>query len=82
MCVLLVKENAQDNEPVSIKVDLEGISLDQGRFLPEEKPTYGSIKKKVNDNCSLNVTNPYIGQVKDRADIKVRQNYNIGSGEG
>ena len=39
-------------------------------------------QKNVNDNCSLNVTNPYIGHVKDRADIKVRQSYNIGSGEG
>lgn len=30
---------------VSIKVDLQGISLDQRKFVPEEKPTYGNIKK-------------------------------------
>lgn len=31
-CCLLVRECAHDDEMVSIKVDLEGISLDQGKF--------------------------------------------------
>lgn len=79
---LLVKEYAHDDELVSIKVDLEGISLDQGRFVPDEKPTYGNIKKWIKAKYGINVTNLYIGQVKDKVGIKERQNYNIGSGEG
>ena len=39
-CCLLVRENAHDDEMVSIKVDLEGISLNQGKFVPDEKPTF------------------------------------------
>ena len=39
-CALLVRESAQDDEVVSIKVDLDGIELDQGRYVPREKPTY------------------------------------------
>ena len=81
-CCLLVRENAHDDEMVSIKVDLEGISLNQGKFVPDEKPTYGNIKKWVKENYGFNVTSLYIGQIKDKAGIKERQNYNIGSGEG
>ena len=81
-CCLLVRENAHDDELVSIKVDLEEISLDQGKFVPDEKPTYGNIKKWVKENYGFNVTSLYIGQIKDKAGIKERQNYNIGSGEG
>lgn len=81
-CCLLVRESAKDDELVSIKVDLEGISLDQGRFVPDEKPTYGNIKKWIKAKYGINVTNLYIGQVKDKVGIKERQNYNIGSGEG
>lgn len=81
-CCLLVKEYAHDDELVSIKVDLEGISLDQGEYVPEEKPTYGNIKKWIKAKYGFNVTNLYIGQVKDKAGIKERKNYNIGSGEG
>ena len=67
---------------VSIKVDLEGISLDQGKFVPDEKPTYGNIKKWVKENYGFNVTSLYIGQIKDKIGIKERKNYNTGSGEG
>ena len=38
-CCLLVRECANDDEMVSIKVDLEGIQLNQGEYKPEEKPT-------------------------------------------
>lgn len=81
-CCLLVKEYAHDDELVSIKVDLEGISLNQGEYVPEEKPTYGNIKKWIKAKYGFNVTNLYIGQVKDKVGIKERKNYNIGSGEG
>lgn len=32
MCALLVRECTYDDEMISIKVDLDGISLDQGKF--------------------------------------------------
>lgn len=81
-CCLLVRECANDDEMVSIKVDLEGISLDQGKFEPDEKPTYGNIKKWIKEKYSFNVTNLYIGQIKDKVGMEKRKNYNIGSGEG
>lgn len=81
-CCLLVRECANDDEMVSIKVDLEGISLDQGKFEPDEKPTYGNIKKWIKEKYGFNVTNLYIGQIKDKVGMEKRKNYNIGSGEG
>ena len=36
-CVRLVKEFADDDEAVSIKVDLQGISLDQGEYVAPGK---------------------------------------------
>lgn len=80
-CCLLVRECANDDEMVSIKVDLEGISLDQGKFEFDEKPTYGNIKKWIKEKYGFNVTNLYIGQIKDKVGMEKRKNYNIGSGE-
>ena len=44
-CALLVRESISDDEMVSIKVDMEGIALDQGRYVPPAKPTYKNIKQ-------------------------------------
>lgn len=81
-CCLLVRECANDDEMVSIKVDLEGISLDQGKFEHGEKPTYGNIKKWIKEKYGFKVTNLYIGQIKDKVGMEKRKNYNVGSGEG
>ncbi len=81
-CVLLVRECSHDDEMVSIKVDLDGISHDQGKYKPDEKPTYGNIKKWIKEKYGINVTSLYIGQIKDKVGIKERKNYSIGSGEG
>lgn len=80
-CVLLVRENINDDELVSIKVDLAGISLDQGKFIPTEKPTYGNIKKWIKDIHGMNVSSLYIAQIKDKCGIKERENYNLGEGK-
>lgn len=80
-CCLHVRECANDDEMVSIKVDLEGISLDQGKFEPDEKPIYGNIKKWIKEKYGFNVTNLYIGQIKDKVGMEKHKNYNIGSGE-
>ncbi len=80
-CVLLVRENINDDELVSIKVDLEGISLNQGEYKPTEKPTYGNIKKWIKEKYGFNVSTLYIAQIKDKVGLEKRKNYNKGSGE-
>ena len=50
--------------------------------MPDEKPTYGNVKKWIKEKYGFNVTSLYIGQVKDKIGIEKRKNYNIGSGEG
>ena len=81
-CVLLVRESISDDEMVSIKVDLDGIALDQGRYVPPEKPTYKNIKQWISDKYGFNVSTLYIAQIKDKVGMEKRKNYNPGSGEG
>lgn len=81
-CALLVRESAQDDEVVSIKVDLDGIELDQGRYVPPEKPTYKIIKQWILDKYGFKVSTLYIAQIKDKVGLEKRKNYNPGSGEG
>lgn len=52
-CCLLVREQIKDDDLISIKVDLEGISLEQGKYVTEEKPTYGNVKNGLKRNTAL-----------------------------
>ena len=81
-CVLLVRESISDDDMVSIKVDLDGIALDQGRYVPPAKPTYKNIKQWILDKYGFNVSTLYIAQIKDKVGLEKRKNYNPGSGEG
>ena len=81
-CVLLVREFADDDEVVSIKVDLDGISLNQGEYIPPAKPTYKNIKQWIEEKYGFKVSTLYIAQIKDKAGLKKRKNYNPGTGEG
>ena len=81
-CVLLVRESISDDDMVSIKVDLEGISLNQGKYTPPIKTTYGSIMRYIKEKYGFNVSSNYIAQIKDKAGLKKRRNYHIGSGQG
>ena len=56
--------------------------MNQCEYKPEEKPTYGNIKKWIKEKYGFNVTNLYIGQIKAKVGMEKRKNYNIGSGEG
>lgn len=47
ICCLLIREQIKDEDISSIKVDLEAISLKQGKYVVEEKPTYGNAKKWI-----------------------------------
>ena len=44
--------------------------------------TYAEIKKYIEEKHGMKVTSLYIGQIKNKAGIKERKNYNTGSGEG
>ena len=81
-CVLLVRELVDDDEVVSITVDLDGISLDQGEYIPPAKPTYKNIKHWILDKYGFKVSTLYIAQIKDKVGLEKRKNYNPGSGEG
>ncbi len=81
-CVLLVRELADDDEVVSIKVDMDGISLDQGKYIPPEKPTYKNIKQWILDKYGFKVSTLYIAQIKNKVGLEKRKNYNPGSGDG
>ena len=59
-CALLVREYAQDDEVVSIEVDLDGIELDQGRYVPPEKPKHKNIKQWILDKYGFRVSTLYI----------------------
>ena len=61
---------------------MEGIALDQGRYVPPAKPTYKNIKQWIFDKYGLSVSSLYIAQIKDKVGLEKRKNYNIGSGEG
>ena len=55
-CVLLVRESISDDDMVSIKVNLEGIALDQGRDAPPAKPTYKNLKSRNSWNSEKKAT--------------------------
>ena len=54
-CVLLVRESISDDEMVFIKVDLDGIALDQSRYVPPAKPTYKNIKQWILDKYASQI---------------------------
>lgn len=60
-CVLLVREQTNDDELISIKVDLKGISLEQGEYKPEEKPTYRNVKDYIEKKYGFKVSSFHIG---------------------
>ena len=58
-CALLVRESISD-DMVSIKVDLDGIAHDQGRYVPKAKPTCKNIKQWILDKYGFDVSTLYI----------------------
>ena len=72
--VLLRRENVDGY--VDINLEVEKLTGKGGTA------SYGEIKEYVKERYGLNVSSLYIAQMKDRAGIKERENYNHGSGEG
>ena len=72
--VLLSREKVDGH--ISIDLDIEKLESKGG------SATYPEIKAYVKEKYGLNVSSLYIGQIKDKAGIKERKNYNTGSGNG
>ena len=72
--VLLRRENVDGY--VDINLEVEKLTGKGGTA------SYGEIKEYVKERYGLNVSSLYIAQMKDKAGIKERENYNIESGEG
>ena len=60
---------------VDIDLDIEKLEGKSGIA------TYAEIKAYIEEKYGFKVTNPYIGQIKDKVGIKERKNYNVGSGK-
>ena len=60
-----------------------GIDLDVEKLeIRDNKATYDDIKVYVSNKYGFKVSSLYIAQVKERAGIQKRENYNIGEGKG
>lgn len=80
-CLLLVRENINDDESISVKFETQGLELSAGNKKDAEKPTYANIKKWINDKYSLKVSTLNIAQIKDKLGLSKRDNYNRGDGK-
>ena len=72
--VLLSREKGDGH--ISMDLDVEKLES-KGR-----SASYPEIKAYEKEKYGLNVSNLYIGQIKNKAGIKERKNYNTGSGSG
>ena len=72
--VLLSREKVDGH--IDIDLDVEKLESKGGTA------TYTEIKNYIQDKYGLNVSNLYIDQIKDKAGLEKRKNYNHGSGDG
>ena len=68
--VLLSREKVDGH--ISIALDVEKLESKSGTA------TYAEIKAYIKERYGLSVSSLYIGQIKDKAGIKERKNYNTG----
>ena len=71
--VLLSREKVDGY--VDIDLDVEKLESKSGTA------TYAEIKAYVKDKYGMSVPSGYIAQVKDKAGLEKRKNYNLGSGK-
>ena len=72
--VVLLSDKKVDGH-INIDLDVEKLVSKSGTA------TYPEIKAYVEEKHGLKVSSFYIGQIKDKAGIKERKNYNTGSGD-
>ncbi len=61
---------------ISVDLDVEKLGIQ------DKKATYDEIKAYVREKYGYKIPSLYIAQVKERAGIQKRENYNIGEGKG
>lgn len=61
---------------ISVDLDVEKLEIQ------DKKATYDEIKAYVSEKYGYKIPSLYIAQVKERAGIQKRENYNIGEGKG
>ena len=52
---------------------MDGIELDQGRYVPPAKPKYKNIKQWILDKYGFKVSTLYIAQIKDKVGLEKRK---------
>ncbi len=67
-CVLLSREKVDGH--IDIDLDVEKLESKGGTA------TYTEIKNYIQDKYGLNVSNLYIAQIKEKAGLEKRKNYN------
>ena len=73
--VVVLRDKKVDGH-ISIDLDVEKLEI------RDNKATYDDIKAYVSNKYGFKVSSLYIAQVKERAGIQKRENYNIGEGKG
>lgn len=51
---------------------MDGISLDQGEYIPPQKPTYKNIRQWILDKYGFKVSTLYIAQIKEKVGLEKR----------
>ena len=73
--VVVLRDKKVDGH-INIDLDVEKLGIH------DNKATYDEIKAYVSEKCGYKVSSLYIAQVKEKAGIQKRENYNIGEGKG
>ena len=73
--VVVLRDKKVDGH-ISIDLDVEKLEIQ------DKKATYDEIKAYVSEKYGYKISSLYIAQVKERAGIQKRENYNIGEGKG
>ena len=75
--VVLLSKGEIVSKKVRVEISLEG--MDMSSF--QKGATYGQIKERVLEQTGLKVSSLYIAQVKEKLDIKERENCNKAKSE-
>jgi len=73
---VVLLRGVKTDEHINVDLDVEKLEI------RDNKATYDEIKAYVSEKYGYKIPSLYIAQVKERAGIQKRENYNIGEGKG
>ena len=76
METVVLLRGVKTDSHINVDLDVEKLGI------RDKKATYDDIKVYVSNKYGFKVSSLYIAQVKERAGIQKRENYNIGEGKG